>query len=163
MQLINCRRETLRNGVRYNSWLCWWILIDVENKSTTWNLLKTSFIKNPARASVKSIYSQGIHSWFRLEACNHTFSSQIQTTKQGLRQKERMKELTKIARNITYQISTTNHWQIINIWQQLLTKNSTIFNKTSQTLHGSVKLSQACQIQKHARKQVQIIKRSRKK
>lgn len=63
-----------------------------------------SFIKKPVSTSVKSIYSQGIHSWFRLEACNHTFSSQIQTTKQRSRQKERVKKkLTqaKIARNIT--------------------------------------------------------------
>lgn len=42
-----------------------------------------------------------------------------------------------------------------------LLKNSTIFNRTSQTLHGTVTISQACQIQKHARKQVQIIKRSK--
>lgn len=54
-----------------------------------------SFIKKPVSASVNSIYSQGIHSWFRLEACNHKFSSQIQTTKQRPRQKVRIKELTK--------------------------------------------------------------------
>lgn len=138
-----------------------------------------SFIKKPVSASVNSIYSQGIHSWFRLEACNHKFSSQIQTTKQRLRQKVRIKELTKTDPSKNgkkkYNIPDQHKQPLINHKSNRYTqnpsitttttaykkKNSTIFNRTSQTLHGTVKLSQACQIQKHARKQVQIKKRSK--
>lgn len=94
-----------------------------------------SFIKKPVSASVNSIYSQGIHSWFRLEACNHKFSSQIQTTKQRLRQKVRIKELTKTDPSKNgkkkYNIPDQHKQPLINHKSNRYTQNPSITTTTT--------------------------------
>lgn len=90
-----------------------------------------SFIKKPVSASVNSIYSQGIHSWFTLEACNHTFSSQIQTTKQRPRQKERVKKTDSSKNRKEYNTPDQHNQPLINHQNNRYTQNPSITTTTT--------------------------------